>query len=247
MNITSHEEIKLIMKNLNSINQVMKNVRNDKTYTLSKGMAYAPPNENYDEKSNNENCGWHHANLKLKLPYLDDYTFYVVGNEYYTFYKNYKNDVNSINIMDGKIIFSTSTNVVNGELIFDTSKNKYNHILYIDTPDCKHDLSKIKNVHDIISDLINKYNESIPEEYSMDDDMIDEIKNIKRLPQLFTFCDKYKFRFTKKLLPALNASAEVNYKIYNTTNWIGDQYFIIQFITKRKELDMIDIYGCLNY
>lgn len=233
MNITSKDEIKLIMKNLNTINQVMKNIRNDKTYTLSNGRAYSPPNNNYDEKDNNKNCGWHYADLKIELPYLDDYTFLVRGDQYYSFYKDHKNDVESIDIVYDKITFNTSV-------------NKYNLILDINSLDCQHDIAKIKNYYNIIANMMTDRS-GVPIESELDDLFIEKISNIKSVPVIIVFAEQYKVRFTKKLLPVLNKSSQLRYKLYQLDGMGDNSYFIIEFTTERKELTMVNSYACINY
>lgn len=241
--INSESDIKIIMKNLNSINQIMKNIRNDKTYTISKRRAIAPPNQNYDERDNNKNCGWHFADLKIELPYLSDLTFLVKGDEYYSFYKEFKNNVKEINI-----ITNNHKSEIQFLTITDSKSGKYNLYLDIDTNECKYDISKINNYLQIISDIESQHYVTT-QEYEIDDSILSFIDNIEGIPKTVIFADQYKVRMTKKLLPVLNKSSKIKYKVYELKNWSdgNDNYFIIQFITERKELNMIDAYACINY
>lgn len=239
--IDSKDDIKTIMKNLNSINQIMKNIRNDKTYTISKGRAFAPPNQNYDEKDNNKNCGYHFADLKINLPHLDELTFSVKGHEYYSFYKEFKNDVKEINILTGVpkpgIYFFTT---------FDSISEKYNLYLNIDSDECKYDIAKTDNYFQVLSNM-KSHHYATPQEYEINDEFLSVINSIENIPKTIIIADCYKVRMCKKLLTVLNKSSKIKYKIYDLKNWSNDNYFIIEFVTERKELNMIDAYACINY
>jgi hypothetical protein len=240
--INSKDEIKNIMKNLNSINQIMKSIRIDKTYTISNGRAFAPPNKNYDEKNNNKNCGWHFANLKIDIPYLEKYTFLIKGDEYYSFYKEFKDNVKEIHIINDNI-----NNGIIFYTILDSPIGQYNLFMPINSDECKYDIENIEKYSKIFIDDTTTIYLLTEEEHSVDDSFIDQLESIDQIPQTIIFGNNFKVRFTKKLLPTLNKSSKLSYKIYKLKSFGNYEYFIIQFTTERKELNMIDAYACINY
>lgn len=226
MDICITENLKDILNELNKMNQAVKNLRRDKTYSYLDGMCLAFPYKNYEVGK--KEIGYHMAKCnKINLGPLKSIPMYINGQELYQFHSNNKNKLKNILINDKYVLFKTnSEETLSIPIISEPNDDMKNFIKY-------NNKLKPNNIN------YDTYKRTILSESVISDILSSPATMICNLSE------NHKMILHKKSLIGLTKNSNVIVKTFDLKKY--ENCFLVIFEIKSTDISIIHSYTCINF